>query len=289
MASTMALTQPSRDRFQRLQRTLIVAAACICTVAHATPEEDRTQLVQLYQSKFPGIPLDAYVDGAMVFSPDAKAQFERIMEFPPFQPDVDAGRQLWERQFSNGKTFADCFPNGGHNVAGNYPQFDVARDTLVTFEMAINQCRRDNGEAPWKIGDKATMGVLTAYARTLSDGMRVHIRVDSPRALGRYEAGKKLYFSRMGQLNFACASCHLENAGKILRTEILSPTVGQATHWPAFRGGDNLTTLQARYKRCMEQVRAEPFTLGSDEFNNLEYFHSYLSNGLPLRSAVYRK
>jgi sulfur-oxidizing protein SoxA len=90
-------------------------------------------------------------------------------------------------------------------------------------------------------------------------------------------------------LNFSCSSCHLDNAGKILRTEILSPVVGQATHWPAFRGGDNLTTLQARYRRCMEQVKAEPFALGSDEFNNLEYFHSYLSNGLPMRASVFRK
>jgi L-cysteine S-thiosulfotransferase len=65
--------------------------------------------------------------------------------------------------------------------------------------------------------------------------------------------------------------------------------VGQATHWPVFRGGDNLNTIQARYKRCLEQVRAVPFEIGSEEFNNLEYFHSYLSNGLPLKASVYRK
>ena len=271
--------------FGALAGTLLMMA----TSVGASPEDDRARLLDLFQGKFPGRPLDDYVDGAMMFSSDAKSQFDSIMEFPPFQPDLDLGKQKWEQKFGNGKTYADCFPDGGRQMAGNYPLFDEKLGILVTFEMAINQCRKDNGEAPLKIGDKATMGLLTAYARSFSDGMRMNIRVDSPRALERYEAGKKLYFSRMGQLNFSCSSCHLDNAGKILRTEILSPVVGQATHWPAFRGGDNLTSLQARYKRCMEQVKAEPFALGSDEFNNVEYFHSYLSNGLPMRASVFRK
>jgi sulfur-oxidizing protein SoxA len=115
------------------------------------------------------------------------------------------------------------------------------------------------------------------------------VRVEGARALAKYEHGKTLYFTRMGQYNFACASCHMSNAGKILRTEILSPTVGQATHWPVFRAGDNLNTLHMRYRRCMEQMRAAPFKAGSEEFNDLEYFHSYLSNGLPMRASVYRK
>jgi sulfur-oxidizing protein SoxA len=39
----------------------------------------------------------------------------------------------------------------------------------------------------------------------------------------------------------------------------------------------------------MEAVRAVPFAAGSEELNNLEYFHSYLSNGLPLKASVYRR
>ena len=155
--------------------------------------------------------------------------------------------------------------------------------------MDINRCLRDSGETEYKFNDKATMGIITAYARTLSDGMRVDVRVEGPAALAKYEQDKKLYFTRIGQYNFSCASCHMVNAGKILRTEILSPTVGQTTHWPVFRGGDNLNTLHMRYRRCMEQRRASPFPAGSEELDNLEYFQSYLSNGLPMRASVYRK
>lgn len=78
------------------------------------------------------------------------------------------------------------------------------------------------------------------------------------------------------------------NAGKILRTEILSPSFGQTTHWPVFRGGDNLNTLHIPYRRCMEQIRASPFPADSEELNNLGHFQPYLSNGPPMRESVYR-
>ncbi|MEQ1668614.1 MAG: sulfur oxidation c-type cytochrome SoxA, partial [Sulfuriferula sp.] len=74
-----------------------------------------------------------------------------------------------------------------------------------------------------------------------------------------------------------------------IRSEVLSPAVGQATHWPVFRAGENLTSLQTRYVGCNRLVRAEPFKIGSDEYNNLEYFHSYISNGLPMQASVFRK
>ena len=275
-----------------LFRSLPVAGllmTCIAGQIFASPEQDRAAFIAMYREKFPGVPLENYVDGALMLSGDAKAQFDSIMEFPPFQGDIDRGRSLWETPFRNGKTFARCFAQGGSNSAGNYPYYDSDSDKVVTFEMDINRCLRDNGEAEFKFNDKATMGTLTAYARTLSDGMRVNVRVDGAQALAKYEQGKKLYFTRIGQYNFACASCHMANAGKVLRTELLSPSVGHTTHWPVFRGGDNLNTLHMRYRRCMEQMRAHPFPAGSEELNNLEYFQSYLSNGLPMRASVYRK
>jgi len=223
-----------------------------------------------------------------MLSPDAKAQFDSIMEFPPFQAEIDRGKKLWETPFANGATYADCLPEGGR-VAARYPVYDNASDKVVTFEMALNACRKRNGEAEYRHDDRKTMGALTAYARSLSDGTRVDVRVEGAGALAKYENGKRLFFTRIGQFNFSCASCHLKLAGQILRTEIISPAIGATTHWPVFRAGDNLNTLQMRYRRCMEQVRAVPFAAGGEDLNNLEYFHSYLSNGLPLRASVYRK
>ncbi|HVY05861.1 MAG TPA: sulfur oxidation c-type cytochrome SoxA [Burkholderiales bacterium] len=257
--------------------------------AEALPEKDRQAFLADYREKFPGVPLESYVNGALMVSRDAMAQFDSIMEFPPFQDDVDKGKKMWESPFRNGKTFSSCFPDGGRNVAGNYPYYDVKADKVVTFEMDVNRCLRENAESEFRYDDAKTMGTLTAYARTLSDGMRTNVKVEGPGALAKYEKGRRLYFTRNGRLNFACSSCHLQIAGKTLRTEVLSPAVGQTTHWPVFRGGDNLNTLHMRYRRCLDQMRAPLFAAGSEELNDLEYFHSYLSNGLPLRASVYRK
>lgn len=257
--------------------------------AHATPESDRQAFIKYYTSKYPNIKIEDYVYGALAFDEDSKAQYDAIMEFPPFEAEIEKGRKMWETPFKNGKTYASCLPNGGKQIAGNYPMFDEAKGKVVTLEAAINDCRTANGEAPYKISDAKTLGVLTAYMRTLSDGMLMNIKVDTPKAVAAYEEGKKTFFSRKGQLNFACASCHVQNAGVRLRSELISPAVGHAVHWPVFRGGERLTSLQVRYEGCFKQVRHVPDKAGSTRFNNLEYFHSYLSNGLEMKASVFRK
>ena len=257
--------------------------------AFASPEADRQEFIKHYTSKYPNVKVEDYVYGALAFDADSKSQYDAIMEFPPYESQVEKGRKMWETPFKNGKTYADCLPNGGKQIAGNYPMFDEAKGKVVTLENAINDCRVANGEAAFKVGDKNTLGFLTAYMRTLSDGMLMNVKVEGPKAMAAYEDGKKTFFTRKGQLNFACASCHVQNAGTRLRSELISPAVGHAVHWPVFRGGDNLVTLQNRYTGCFKQVRAVPPAIDSATMNNLEYFHSALSNGLPMKASVFRK
>jgi sulfur-oxidizing protein SoxA len=257
--------------------------------AHASPESDRQEFIKHYTSKYPNVKVEDYVYGALAFDADSKAQYDAIMEFPPFDSQIEAGRKMWETPFKNGKTYASCLPNGGQQIAGNYPMFNEAKGKVVTLHDAINDCRTANGEEAFKVNDMKTMGLLTAYMRTLSDGMMMNIKAETPKAIAAYEDGKKTFFSRKGQLNFACASCHVQNAGSRLRSELISPAVGHTVHWPVFRGGDNVTTLQQRYQGCFSQVRAVPPPQGGTTMNNLEYFHSALSNGMPLKASVFRK
>ncbi len=278
------MTAPKSGKF-----AVALLLGATVALAIAAPEDERAHFLNEYREKFPGIPVSEYVNGAMMVSSDARAQFDSIMSFPPFQGEIEAGKRQWESPFRNRRSLADCFPDGGRNVAGNYPMYDEARDEVVTFEMAINHCLRANGEPELDYGDPASMGVLTAYARTLSDGMTMNIKVESAGALKKFENGRIFYFRRIGQMNLACASCHLTYAGHYFRDEIISPAVGQAVHFPVFRGGEFLHTLHMRYQVCMEAVRATPFAAGSQELNDLEYFHSYLSNGLPLHASVYRR
>ena len=266
-----------------------ILLASLPLTSSASPETDRQQLIEFFQQRFPGVPLDDYVYGALIVNADGREQYEQIMEFPPFVGEIETGKKLWETPFRNGKTFSDCFDHAGRGVLANYPYFDEKLGKVVTFENALNACRRANGESGFDYDDRSTMGVLTAYARSLSDGARMNVRADTAAAQAKYQAGRELFFRRIGQLNAACAGCHVYNAGNIMRMEVISPALGQATHWPIFRGGEELMTLQGRFKRCMEQMRAQPFGYNSEEWNNLEYFLSYLSNGLPLKASVFRK
>jgi sulfur-oxidizing protein SoxA len=257
--------------------------------AHATPKQDREHVLEYFKNKFPAMKWDNYTRGALAFSNDAWQQYESIMSFPPFETQVEKSQKMWETPFKNGKTYASCFPNGGKNIAGNYPRFDDKSGKVVTFEMALNACREKNGEKPYKYSSMKTIGLLSAYARSLSDGMLSNVKVVGPGATAAYEAGKHMFFSRHGQLNFSCATCHYDNAGNRIRSDLLSPLVGHTTHWPVFRAGERLFTLQRRYKGCNKNVRAQPFKIGSKEYNDLEYFESYMSNGLPLQANVFRK
>jgi len=255
----------------------------------AGPEAERKALIGHFQETLPGdIKFNDYIFGALAMNPDAMSQYNEIMDFPPFSIDLEQGQHMWETPFANGKTFASCFPNGGKNVAGNFPYFDDATNRVVTFENAINACLKLNGEKELKYASE-DMGLVTAYAKSLSDGMKLNVKVGSAAALEAYNKGKAYYEARNGQLNFSCKSCHVQSAGKFIRSDQLSMLIGQVPHWPEFRGGTNIVTLQGRFKQCEKNIRAKPKEADSEEYNNLEYYMSYMSNGLPMQTPVFRK
>jgi sulfur-oxidizing protein SoxA len=194
---------------------------------------------------------------------------------------VERGKALWTRKFKDGRSLASCYPNGGRRVAASYPLYDSRLKRVVTLEMSINQCRKIHHEPLFEATDPETMGALTAYLRSLAAGRKVAVRVPAA-AESRFEQGRRLYFTRFGQRNFACASCHIQNAGRVYADQALSGAVGQATRWPFIRANQAFT-LQAQIRECLERMGAAPFGAGSDEMNDLEYFLTYLSHGMALQ------
>jgi len=89
---------------------------------------------------------------------------------------------------------------------------------VITLALAINQCREANGEKPLKYKKGAINNILSYIAfQSRGQKTQVVIPADDPGALAAYEAGKKFYFTRRGQLNFSCAACHLQNSSLIIR------------------------------------------------------------------------
>jgi L-cysteine S-thiosulfotransferase len=269
---------------ERLRAVALCALLPAATTCFASAEAARQEVAARLQQQLPGLPVSSYAQGAAAFDDDLRAQ--AAAPAPGAAAVLDAGRKLWERKFRNGRSLATCFPNGGRRVAAAYPQYDTRVKSVITLEMAINQCLKTHKEPLLEHGDPATMGAVTAYLRSLSNGQKLAVRVPAV-AEPRFQDGRRLYFTRMGQRNYACASCHVQGAGKRFGDTPLSPAIGQATHWPVIREGVPVT-LHMRIRECLDLMGAAPFAAGSDELNHLEYFLSYLSNGLPLRANVAR-
>jgi len=259
--------------------------------AMAGPEEDRLAMVEYYTDRFPDVPMQEFANGLYAFDEIAREQWIEMEDFPPYEIAIEDGQALFETPFANGKSYADCFDNGGIGVKQNYPYFDTDAGNVVTLELAINQCREANGEEalPYMIGELAEISAYMAYT-SRGNKLAVKVPLDNPGALAAYSAGKQFFYTRRGQLNFACSSCHIQSAGLKLRADRLSTTLGQATHWPVYRSKwGEIGTLQKRFAECNSQVWAKPLEAQSVEYRNLEYFLSYISNGLELNGPGSRR
>lgn len=257
----------------------------------ADPRQDLMQLRQFYRERFPTLSLQDYADGVYALDPVARESWLAIEEFPPYEPFIERGEAAFTRPFKNGRSYADCFPGRGIGIAHNYPKWDSRKGEVITLTMAINQCRTANGEEPLPY-KKGPITNLLAYMAYTSRGKPIDIVIpeDDPRALTAYEQGKDYYHRRRGQLNFACATCHVQNAGKRIRAEMLSPMLGQTSGWPVYRlKWGEMGTLHRRFIGCHRQIRAKPPEPQSTALRNLEYYMSYSSNGVPLNGPSTRK
>lgn len=270
-------------------RVLILSLAL---PSFADPVQDQVRFRQYYRQLFPDLTLQDYAQGVYAIDPVARESWLAIEEFPPYEAAVEQGEALFNTPFKQtGNRYADCFPNRGIAIAQNYPLWDRRQGEVVTLARALNDCRLKNREAPLN-DERGDLASLLAYMSYTSRGQAINIIVpeDDPRALAAYRQGKDFYYRRHGRLNFACATCHVQNAGKRLRSELLGPSLGHTAGWPTYRLKWGETgTLHRRFRECLTQIKAEPPPAQSAVLRNLEYFLSYMSNGIPVTGPSTRK
>nr|WP_236725717.1 sulfur oxidation c-type cytochrome SoxA [Candidatus Reidiella endopervernicosa] len=250
-------------------------------VSIADPAGDVDTYHKVMKKKFPEVPMQEYANGVYAIDEIKRANWEAIEEFPPYETFIDDGQAIWDKPFANGKGYKDCFEKPG--IYGDYPRWDAEKGMVTTLSLEINKCLEANGEKPMKYG-KGKIASLLAYMAYESRGVVTNIEVpNDPGAMAAYEDGKEFYFKRRGQLNFSCANCHIQSAGMNIRSEKLSPALGHTSHFPVYRSKwGALGTLHRRFKGCNKQVRAKPFKMQGEEYRNLEYFLTHMSNGIVL-------
>ena len=249
----------------RILRSISVALVLIAVARPAAaddainPDADFKAFRDYFTKTFPNVPLTISSTAPIRWTPSCASNGRRSTTSRRTISPSSAASRCSQRRSRTAKATAIALPNKGIGIRQNYPYFDDKTGEVITLELALNRCRETNGEAPYSYV-KDEMASLTAYMAFTSRGKLFDIKIpNDPRALAAYQNGERYFYTRRGQLNFSCASCHVQNPGNHIRTEVLAPALGILAGMPIYRSEWNgMGTMSRRLVTCNSQVRGVP-------------------------------
>jgi sulfur-oxidizing protein SoxA len=216
------------------------AAVSIAWVAVAGPGPDEDSLViegvpVVTEVETPeGHPLDKIYSGWRFRSDETQALQTDDFENPAMVA-VEYGLELWEAAAgSSNKSCADCHggPESMKGLRANMPRWNEAKGKPESMEHIINASITEHqGAEAWK-WESPEMLAMTSLIGMQSRGLPMTVQTDGPMAPW-IEKGKDLYYARVGQLDMACAQCHEDNYGNMIRADHLSQ--GNINGFPTYR------------------------------------------------------
>ena len=236
-----------------------------------------------------GHPLDEVLSGWRYRTDETQALQMDDFDNPGFVY-VDQALDAWETvEGTEQKSCASCHGDVEESMKGvraGMPKWNAEAKDLWSIENFINDCRENRmGAEPWK-WDSAPMNAMAALIGLQSRGMPVNVSIDGP-AREWWEKGKEMYYTRYGQLELACANCHEDNYGNMIRADHLSQ--GQINGFPVYRlKNAKLNSAHGRFKGCIRDTRAETFDVGSPEFRALELYVAWRGTGLSVETPSVR-
>ncbi|MGJ0314968.1 sulfur oxidation c-type cytochrome SoxA [Aliarcobacter cryaerophilus] len=280
---------------------------------NAGAEKDRLEMIKFFEAKFedPAKNKDRFFTyfteeeleqkydknlkhmdfniGSYAYSKDARSQYEALKEMPPYEDAIEKGEELYTKKFANGSSLQTCFPDLTN--AGTYPYYDKNKKELISLTKAVNDCLRANGEKEWGT-KKGPMAEFQAYwvNESKEAGKKFDIKINSKAEKEAYERGKEYYYSQRGYLKLSCATCHIQGSGQRVRNEVLSPLLGQVTHFPVLRlKWTDIGTVERRLSGCVVDQGQVPPKDESQTMIELLYFLAYMSNDMPVDGPDVRK
>ena len=234
-------------------------------------------------------PLDTLYSGWRYRTDETQALAADDFENPAMVA-VEYGIELWETPAGgSNESCAGCHGavEGMAGLRAGMPRWNAAKGKPESLEHIINASIVEHqGAEAWK-WESPEMLAVTALIGLQSRGMPMGVQTDGPMAEW-IEKGKNLYYTRVGQLDMACANCHEDNPGNFIRADHLSQ--GHINGFPTYRlKWQGLGSLHRRFSGCMKNIRAEPFKRGSDEFVALEAYLASRGAGLGIETPAVRQ
>lgn len=237
-----------------------------------------------------GHPFDEVMSG-WLFRESETRDLSRDTFENPGMIAVEDGEVLWNTVMgTEGKSCATCHEDAAVSMKGvgaNYPKWDADSGKPINVELQINKCLTDQMGAEALPFNKGGQQELTSYIKHQSLGMPVEIDLSQGEMQSWWEKGKEVYYTRTGQLNLACASCHETAMGKMIRADHLSQ--GQVNGFPTYRLKSGLTSLHQRFRGCIRDTRAEQPKAFSDELMALETYVTWRGTGLSVETPAVRQ
>ncbi|HKL68651.1 MAG TPA: sulfur oxidation c-type cytochrome SoxA [Salibaculum sp.] len=208
----------------------------------------------------------------------------------PAMIDADNGMSAWNTaEGAEGKSCADChgaMEDSMGMVRATYPKWNEEAGEVRNIQMQVDDCRVNQmGAEPYGL-DSRPMLAMEAAISSVGRGQVVDVAIDGP-AAETWEMGKELYYTRFGQLDLSCASCHELNYDNYIRADHLSQ--GQINGFPTYRlKNARLNGTHSRFRGCIRDTRAETFAVGSEEFLALELYVASRGNGLTVEGPAVR-
>ncbi len=253
-------------------------------------DEEIEQFKAFFLERFFSTSLDEFNEGpySLPQSAPQAATFRFLEQLPPYMHALIPARSEWNRIY-NGITLKNCMSQ--HPPASQFPY--TLDNRVMSIEMAILGCLELQGRSIVE-SDFMELAALTAVFREQARGTASQINLDDGKLKTLYREGYRIFWSRQGQYNYSCASCHVHNAGNTLAGELISPALGHTTAFPvysqtrALQTGNGWVTLHEQYQQCISRTGAVAPPLGDRRLLALEVFQTMNDVSVPLKAPQSR-
>lgn len=234
-------------------------------------------------------PLDTLYSGWRYRTDETQALQADDFENPAFI-FVEQAQEAWDTvEGTAGKACASCHGDVEESMDGvraSMPRWNDDVKEVWSLENYVNHCRTERMGAEALKWDSADLNAMVALIGLQSRGQPMMVDISGP-AEEWFKRGQEIYYTRYGQLELSCASCHEENNGRMIRADHLSQ--GQINGFPTYRlKNTKLNSIHGRFKGCVRDTRAETFSPGSAEFRALELYVAWRGQGLSVETPSVR-